>query len=75
MESPGMYNYKVVRQFAVAAVVWGVVGMLVGVVIAAQLLTLTACSSARVVALAWVSAANTALWSLATSVWAVSTSF
>ena len=34
----GMYNYKVVRQFAVAAVVWGVVGMLVGVVIAAQLL-------------------------------------
>src|SRR5512141_2465001 len=34
----GTYNYKVVRQFAVAAVVWGVVGMLVGVVIAAQLL-------------------------------------
>ena len=38
MPSPGMYNYTVVRQFAVAAVVWGVVGMLVGVVIAAQLL-------------------------------------
>ncbi len=31
------YNYKVVRQFAIMAVVWGVVGMLVGVVIAAQL--------------------------------------
>jgi cytochrome c oxidase cbb3-type subunit 1 len=31
------YNYKVVRQFAIATVVWGVVGMLVGVVIAAQL--------------------------------------
>ena len=24
------YNYKVVRQFAVMTVVWGVVGMLVG---------------------------------------------
>jgi cytochrome c oxidase cbb3-type subunit 1 len=32
------YNYKVVRQFAVMTVIWGVVGMLVGVVIAAQLL-------------------------------------
>ena len=32
------YNYKVVRQFAVMTVVWGVVGMLVGVLIAAQLL-------------------------------------
>jgi cytochrome c oxidase cbb3-type subunit 1 len=31
------YNYKVVKQFAIATVVWGVVGMLVGVVIAAQL--------------------------------------
>jgi cytochrome c oxidase cbb3-type subunit I len=38
MQREGMYNYKVVRQFAVAAVVWGVVGMLVGVLIAAQLL-------------------------------------
>ena len=36
-ESNGLYNYKVVRQFAVAAVVWGVVGMLVGCIIAAQL--------------------------------------
>ncbi len=31
------YNYKVVRQFAVMTVVWGIVGMLVGVLIAAQL--------------------------------------
>ena len=31
------YNYRVVRQFSVMAVVWGVVGMLVGVLIAAQL--------------------------------------
>jgi cytochrome c oxidase cbb3-type subunit 1 len=32
------YNYTVVRQFAVMTVVWGVVGMAVGVIIAAQLL-------------------------------------
>ena len=32
------YNYKVVRQFALMTVVWGVVGMAVGVFIAAQLL-------------------------------------
>ena len=32
------FNYKVVRQFAIMAVVWGIVGMLVGVIIAAQLL-------------------------------------
>ena len=32
------YNYAVVRQFAIMTVVWGVVGMLVGVIIAAQLL-------------------------------------
>jgi cytochrome c oxidase cbb3-type subunit 1 len=31
------YNYRVVRQFSVMTIVWGVVGMLVGVVIAAQL--------------------------------------
>jgi len=31
------YNYRVVRQFTVMTVVWGVVGMLVGVIIAAQL--------------------------------------
>ncbi len=31
------FNYKVVRQFAIMAVVWGIVGMFVGVFIAAQL--------------------------------------
>jgi len=31
------YNYTVVRQFAVMTIVWGIVGMLVGVIIAAQL--------------------------------------
>ena len=37
MDTALNYNYKVVKQFAVATVVWGVVGMLVGVIIAAQL--------------------------------------
>jgi len=37
MQSQATYNYKVVRQFAVMTVVWGIVGMLVGVIIAAQL--------------------------------------
>jgi len=37
MQSQATYNYKVVRQFAVMTVIWGVVGMLVGVIIAAQL--------------------------------------
>ncbi len=32
------YNDKVVRQFAVMTIVWGIVGMLVGVIIAAQLI-------------------------------------
>ncbi|WP_144393649.1 cytochrome-c oxidase, cbb3-type subunit I [Pleionea sediminis] len=32
------YNYTVVRQFAVMTVIWGIVGMAVGVLIAAQLL-------------------------------------
>ena len=32
------YNYKVVRQFAIMTIVWGIVGMLVGVFIAAQLI-------------------------------------
>ena len=32
-----VYNYKVVRQFAVMTVVWGIVGMAVGVLLAAQL--------------------------------------
>jgi len=31
------YNYKVVRQFAIMTVVWGIVGMSLGVLIAAQL--------------------------------------
>jgi cytochrome c oxidase cbb3-type subunit 1 len=32
------YNYKVVRQFAIMTVVWGIVGMLVGVILAAMLI-------------------------------------
>ena len=31
------YNYKVVAQFAIMTVVWGIVGMLVGLIIAAQM--------------------------------------
>ncbi|MEX0957702.1 MAG: cytochrome-c oxidase, cbb3-type subunit I [Burkholderiales bacterium] len=38
MQDQSTYNYKVVRQFAIMTVVWGVVGMLVGVIIAAQLM-------------------------------------
>ncbi|MFK7159812.1 cytochrome-c oxidase, cbb3-type subunit I [Marinospirillum sp. MEB164] len=37
IETSTTYNYKVVRQFAIMTVVWGIVGMLVGVLIAAQL--------------------------------------
>ena len=37
MNQPTSYNYRVVKQFAIMTVVWGVVGMLVGVLIAAQL--------------------------------------
>ena len=37
MDTALNYNYRVVKQFAIATVVWGVVGMLVGVIIAAQL--------------------------------------
>lgn len=36
-DTQSAYNYKVVRQFTVMAVIWGIVGMLVGVIIAAQL--------------------------------------
>ena len=36
-ETQSNYNYKVVRQFAVMTVIWGIVGMSVGVFIAAQL--------------------------------------
>src|SRR5262245_64998706 len=38
MDANGTYNDVVVRQFTVMTVVWGIVGMLVGVIIAAQLL-------------------------------------
>ena len=38
MNSTSTYNYKVVRQFAIMTVVWGIVGMTVGVLIAAQLI-------------------------------------
>ena len=38
MQAQSTYNYKVVRQFAIMTVVWGVVGMTVGVLIAAQLI-------------------------------------
>ena len=38
MTTETTYNYKVVRQFSIMTVVWGIVGMLVGVIIAAQLL-------------------------------------
>ena len=37
MEGSLNYNYKIVRQFAIATVVWGVIGMAAGVFIAAQL--------------------------------------
>ena len=37
METQNTYNYAVVRQFTVMTVVWGIVGMAVGVLIAAQL--------------------------------------
>ena len=36
-EQSTVYNDKVVRQFTIMSVVWGVVGMLVGVICAAQL--------------------------------------
>ena len=37
MDIGNTYNYKVVRQFTLMTVVWGIVGMTVGVLIAAQL--------------------------------------
>ena len=37
METENTYNYTVVRQFTVMTVIWGIVGMAVGVIIAAQL--------------------------------------
>ena len=38
MDKSQSYNDVVVRQFSIMTVVWGVVGMLVGVIIAAQLM-------------------------------------
>jgi cytochrome c oxidase cbb3-type subunit I len=38
MDLQSTYNDKVVRQFAIMTVIWGVVGMLVGVIIAAELI-------------------------------------
>src|SRR5690625_4676165 len=37
MEQTATYNDKVIRQFTIATVVWGIIGMFVGVYIAAQL--------------------------------------
>jgi len=37
MDTQNTYNYTVVRQFTVMTVVWGIIGMAVGVLIAAQL--------------------------------------
>ena len=36
--SQATYNDRVVRQFAIMTIVWGIVGMLVGVIIAAELI-------------------------------------
>jgi cytochrome c oxidase cbb3-type subunit I len=38
MKMESTYNYKPVRQFAIMAVVWGIVGMLAGLILAAQLI-------------------------------------
>ncbi len=37
MAASETYNYTVVRQFSIMTVIWGIVGMLVGVIIAAQM--------------------------------------
>ena len=37
MSEQASYNDKVIRQFSIMTIVWGIVGMLVGVIIAAQL--------------------------------------
>ncbi|MCU7958727.1 MAG: cytochrome-c oxidase, cbb3-type subunit I [gamma proteobacterium symbiont of Bathyaustriella thionipta] len=37
MATQTTYNYKVVRQFGIMTVIWGIVGMLVGVIVAAEL--------------------------------------
>ena len=38
MQEKATYNYKVVRQFSIVTIVWGIVGMTVGVLLAAQLM-------------------------------------
>ena len=38
MDTAASYNDRVVRQFTIMTVVWGIVGMLVGVFIASQLI-------------------------------------
>src|SRR3954468_18442056 len=38
MQEQTTYNYKVVRQFAIMTIVWGIVGMAVGVLLAAELM-------------------------------------
>ena len=38
MSQNATYNDRVVRQFAIMTIIWGIVGMLVGVIIAAQLI-------------------------------------
>jgi cytochrome c oxidase cbb3-type subunit 1 len=38
MQSESTYNDKVIRQFTIMTVVWGIVGMLVGLIIAAELI-------------------------------------
>ena len=38
MQDQSTYNCKVVRQFAIVTVIWGIVGMTVGVLLAAQLM-------------------------------------
>ena len=38
MQEQTTYNYRVVRQFAIMTIVWGIVGMAVGVLLAAELM-------------------------------------
>jgi cytochrome c oxidase cbb3-type subunit 1 len=38
LDAKASYNDKVVRQFTLMTVVWGIVGMLVGIIVAAQLI-------------------------------------
>ena len=38
MQAVETYNDRVVRQFTIATIFWGIVGMLVGIIIAAELL-------------------------------------